>query len=221
MCGRFTITITAGLGERFGVSSADRGIKPRYNVAPSQEIPLIRDDRGRRLMFREWGLSVPWQSGRLINARAESLRERPVFRRLARDGRCLVPADGFFEWNRRGGVSVPYYFRLAGGDLFAFAGIADDTACLIVTTPANPDMAPVHDRMPAILRRNDEDRWLSADPLEQDDVREICAPLPADALVRRRVSPRVNDPRWDDPSLLEPAYGDRQQTLTGFDPRDG
>jgi len=221
MCGRFTITITAGLGERFGVSNADRGIEPRYNVAPSQEIPLIRDGVGRRLMFLEWGLPVPWQSGRLINARAESLLERPAFRRLVRDGRCLVPADGFFEWNRRGGASVPHYFRLAGGDLFAFAGIADDTACLIVTTPANPDVAPVHDRMPAILRRNDEDRWLSAGPLEQDEIREICGPLPAGALLRRRVSPRVNDPRWDDPSLLDPVSGDPQQTLTGFDPRDG
>ncbi|MGC9435145.1 MAG: SOS response-associated peptidase [Methanomicrobiales archaeon] len=221
MCGRFTITVTAGLGERFGVSGADCRIEPRYNVAPSQEIPLIRDGHERRLGFLEWGLPVSWQSGRLINARAESVLEKPIFRPLVRAGRCLVPADGFFEWDRRGGEFVPWYFRCEEGDLFAFAGLAGEDGCLIVTTPANPDVAPVHDRMPVILRREDEERWLSPGLPDREEIRELCAPLPAGALVRHRVSLRVNDPRTDDPSLLAFVPGDHQQTLTGLDPQDG
>lgn len=106
------------------------------------------------------------------------------------------------------------------GNLFAFAGLAGEDACLIVTTPANPDVAPVHDRMPVILRREDEERWLSPGLPDREEIRDLCAPLPAGTLVRHRVSPRVNDPRADDPSLLAFVPGDHQQTLTGFDPQD-
>jgi len=217
MCGRFTITIITGLCERFDLPEGDSRLMPRYNVAPGQVIPVIRDDGVRRLQYMEWGPLVRWKSGRIINARAESLVESPFFSPLIREGRCLVPADGFFEWNRRGRSSDPYYFTLRDGGLFAFAGLATDDACVIITTGANTDVAPIHDRMPAILRREDEKRWLSPKIPEEDAILEMCAPLPNGALIHRRVSARVNDPRWDDPSLLEPVKDGGQQTLSGFD----
>ena len=218
VCGRFTITVTIGLPERFGVKIIEEQIEPRYNIAPSQPVPVvIRQESGERA-FGEmvWGLVPHWAKDpsavrRSINARAESLGERPSFRVPLQRFRCLVPANGFYEWKKAGKVSEPYYIHRKDDRLFAFAGLYDswkapDGRCLrsfvIVTTGPNSLVSRYHDRMPAILREEDEELWLSPGPLPDSTVRELLAPYPAGLLEAYRVSRRVNDPAMEGSDLV-------------------
>ena len=218
VCGRFTITVTIGLPERFGVKTQEAPIEPRYNIAPSQPVPVIIQPESGERTVREmvWGLVPHWAKDlsavrRPINARADSLSERPSFREPLQRSRCLVPANGFYEWKKAGKVSEPYYIHRKDDRLVAFAGLYDTWKApdgdrirtfVIITTEANSLVSSYHDRMPAILREEDEKQWLTPDPLPDSTVRELLAPYPEELLEAYRVSRRVNDPASEGPDLV-------------------
>ena len=226
MCGRYTLTNAdpARLRARFGIEESAK-LEPeeaRYNIAPTDPVLAVRrSGSGARLPGRlRWGL-VPgrWAERRsgppLINARAESLPTQPAFAESFRERRCLIPADGFYEWRRDPGGKVPVWLSRPDGDLFAFAGIwaelpsrdksSDGDAlhsCAIVTCAPNDLVRPIHDRMPVVLRPEVEERWL--DPqADEDELLALLAPAPPDALVIREVGDYVNDVRDDGPHLIE------------------
>ncbi len=218
MCGRFTITLTIGFAERFSVINGVFPDHPRYNIAPGQPVPVIVGTReGNASVAMTWGLVPAWAkegpvARPLINARAESLLSRPAFRGPVRHQRCLVPATGFYEWTRDGKTRTPFYFKRKDGDLFAFAGLFDRWSpggpgggFAIVTTSPNGLVAPVHDRMPAILAREDEKVWLGSPALSEDTLARILGPYPAGKLEAIRVSPAVNNPSAEGESLVRPA----------------
>jgi putative SOS response-associated peptidase YedK len=210
MCGRFSLSkrelveITSFLDAV--IDDEDAALyKPRYNVAPSDTCLIVQPDRGRRKLVRAaWGLpGGPTGDKLVINARAETVAEKPMFRDALARRRCVVPADGFFEWTGSKGRRRPIWYHAPNGQLVLFAGLweprADGTpAFTIVTTEANPLVAPVHDRMPVVLQRSDLDAWLNS-PRE-----DLLRPAPESALIATPVSSRVNDVIHDDPTCLEP-----------------
>jgi putative SOS response-associated peptidase YedK len=220
VCGRFTSTSSAGtLGERFAVALPD-GYRERYNVAPGQRVAIVRSgERGREAALARWGLLPHWAKDaaiayKLINARAETLSEKPAFRSLLARHRCLVLADGFYEWRpAHDGGREPIYFRLGDSSLFAFAGLWTSRldpesgelveSCTVVTTAPNSLVAPVHDRMPVILPPSLEDDWLDPD-LSREHALSLLRPFAADAMRAAPASRRVNSVRNDDARLLLP-----------------
>lgn len=219
MCGRFTVAVSAELLlDEFGVEPPE-DFKPRYNVAPQQDVPVIgRNAEGEdRFAMLRWGLVPGWAKSprdvkSTINARAETLLDRPTFREPFLHRRCLVVADGFYEWLREGGVRQPWLFRLANGRPFAFAGLWDSWtdedgnrlfSCAIVTSRANGVVAPVHDRMPVILDRDARIEWL--DPAtDTAALQRLLAPVPDARLTGRTVSTAVNSVANDSPECVEP-----------------
>ena len=219
MCGRYTLTDPEAVFERFGVvPMADTRITPRFNVAPSQELPIVFERKGERaLAFMRWGFRPAWMkdAGKRpppINARAEGLVESPLFRNALQRGRCVIPADGFYEWAAVPGQrrKQPHYFRLKDGGLFGFAGLwtpptgDQPGTCAIVTTTPNEVAAPVHDRMPVILDPDDEALWLDRDT--QDPVAALAClrPYPAERMTVFPVATLVSSPENDGPELLQP-----------------
>ncbi len=219
MCGRFTITVTIGLPERFGASHCEGSLFPRYNIAPSQPVPVITHPFGTVRECREmtWGLipsstKDPAHSPRPINARAETLHERPSFRPLLSSRRCLIPATGFYEWVKSGKASVPYYIHRKDGGLFAFAGLWDAWKApdgffrktfTVITTRPNPLVTRYHDRMPAVLLPENEARWLDFMAPSNNEIKELLSPYPEEYLTAYRVSQAVNDPLREDASLIK------------------
>lgn len=219
MCGRYTLS-TPGpvLAERFHLSNIP-DLPPRYNVAPTQPVPVVRLAQGteRELSLLRWGLVPSWADGvsvgnRMINARAETVAEKPSFRSALRQRRCLVLADGFFEWTKAaGGKKQPWLFRLTTGGPFAFAGLWERwtkgeggplETCTVLTTEANDVVRPVHERMPVILTEGAEEMWLDPSARPEDLLR-LLVPLPAEGMAAGAVLPWVNNPRHDDPRRLE------------------
>lgn len=225
MCGRFALTTSSGeLLLHFGLEGAYQAT-PRYNVAPSQPILAVRevDASGiRELTALRWGLIPSWADdpaigNRLINARGETVAEKPAFRKAFARRRCLVPMSAFYEWKKRGAKSgEPWAFRRADGAPFAVAGLwetwtapdgSEIETCALITTSPNDVVAAVHDRMPVIVPRSDYARWL--DPTSNGaGVVGLLVPFPSGEMVAHRVSPRVGDVRHDDPDLLEPLASD-------------
>ena len=220
VCGRFTSSQRReAVAERFQVAVPE-GYSERFNLAPTQRALIVRErDEDYEAALVRWGLLPHWAkderiSYKLINARAETLLEKPAFRSLLGKYRCLVVADGFYEW-RIGpdGRKEPVHFQLADGGLFAFAGLwtsRRDNAtgetvesCTIVTTTPNELVAPVHDRMPVILPRELEDAWLDPE-LPRDHAVELLRPLSGEAMTCTLASPLVNSVRNDGPELLVP-----------------
>jgi putative SOS response-associated peptidase YedK len=208
MCSRYTATADPKtLAERFGVAPAP-GLKPRFNVAPGQDAAVVIAAPAPRMSFLRWGLLPPGAKGPRakpqINARAETLADKPFFRESFRWRRALVPADGWFEWPKRGADKAPRLFRLKGGEPFAFAGLWEAGTFALVTVEPNPLVARIHDRMPALLARGDEAEWL--DPQTRPErLRELLLPYPAERLDVRRVDGRVGSAALDEPSLLDEA----------------
>lgn len=210
MCGRFARTEDKdGLQGRFGFDDPDGVLlKPAYNIAPSQDCPVITVERDRRVLrMMRWGLVPRWAEDartgyRMINARAETVSEKASFKEPLRKTRCLVPASGFYEWKKADKkTKIPYFFRLRDGALFAFAGLwtvrhpgKDDElhSFTIITTAANELMEPVHDRMPVILHKRDEARWLDPELSDPRDLMPLLAPFPSGEMERYRVSTYVN-----------------------------
>jgi putative SOS response-associated peptidase YedK len=219
MCGRFALHSNPHvLGLQFGLAMVPK-FPPRYNVAPGTPILAVHADdrRARSALFLRWGLVPSWAKDpaighRLINARAEHIGEKPAFNQALRRRRCIIPADGFFEWQSKGGRKQPYFVRPREGELFAFAGLyeywkgAQGTVgtCCIITTAANSLMRPLHDRMPAILTPADYAHWLDPDNPDPDSLVAILQPADSARMAAYPVTLAVNDTRNDDPRLIEP-----------------
>lgn len=220
MCGRYTLTARPdAIATAFGATEVGADLRPRYNIAPGQNVAVIANRTPRRVEFFRWGLVPSWAKDpaighRMINARAETAADKPSFRSALRRRRCLVLADGFYEWKREGKHKVPYYLYRAEHAPFAFAGLweawhPDDTpplhSCTILTTEANPLVAPIHDRMPVILPPAEYDLWLTEAALDPEVVRPLLEPYPAEALRAHPVSTLVNRPTNDDPACIAPS----------------
>ncbi len=211
MCGRFTLHSRDRIKLK-GLATLNLPFEPRYNIAPSQSVLTIGDfGAGLEGRLLTWGLIPSWSSdGKgFINARAETLEERPSFSESFRLRRCLIPADGFFEWKRTGREKRPFYFQVDDEMPFAFAGIWDTwsnrgdvvTSCAIITTAANELVGELHDRMPAILLDEFHDEWL--DPTtNRDELLRILTPFPSERMRTHPVSSTVNDPANDSRDLL-------------------
>lgn len=212
MCGRFTV-LTAPRVKLKGVRDPELPFEARYNIAPTQQVLVFADlGRGLELTKLVWGL-IPARSvdGRgFINVRAETITQKASFRESFQKRRCLVPADGFFEWKRSGRAKQAFYFHLVDGSPFAFAGIWDRwlsgreliTSFAIITTAANPTLKPIHDRMPAILSPDSYDTWL--DPQSGvDSLCQLLVPFAAAKMTSYPVSSAVNYPENDNPGLLD------------------
>jgi len=234
MCGRYALyTPIEAVARLFGVDEVHvHDIAPRYNIAPTQEVPIVRrspfpaaDAAQARaappleLALARWGLVPFWAKdpaigNRMINARGETVAAKPAFRAAFRKRRCLVPADGFFEWQKTGDGKQPWYIRDAGGEPMALAGLWELwdppdggeplASCTIITTGANELMRPLHERMPVVLDEAGREAWL--DPAaESKQLEALLAPAPDGILEAWPVSRRVNSPFNEDPSLVEPA----------------
>ena len=218
MCGRYTLSTPAGrLAEEFQLDSTVE-IPPSYNIAPTQQVAaVLEDEGGRRLEMLRWGLVPSWADdpdigARMINARSETAPEKPSFRRAFRGRRCLIAADGFYEWKREDGGKQPYYFRMQDGRPFAFAGLWESwdkgggelLTCTILTTRANSVLQGIHDRMPVILPHDAYNAWLDPDA-DREELGELMIPYPGDDLETYPVSRFVNSPRNNDERCIEPA----------------
>lgn len=217
MCGRYTLASDADeLIEAFDLPALTFELLPRYNIAPTQLAPVVgQDRRGRRIGPMIWGLVPGWvdePGAGFINARSETVRDKPSFREAYERRRCLVPADGFYEWKREGGSKIPFWFHPTRGGLIAFAGIWETWkragapprhTFAILTTDASEDVHDVHDRMPVIIAPRDRPTWLER-PSSDAALSPLLAPAPPGTLGARRVSTRVNRVTPDDPALIEP-----------------
>lgn len=219
MCGRFALTIVHGFFARFAVMEYAIELFPRYNIAPTQDVPIVVRESPNRAVMMRWGLIPFWAKdpkigNRLINATAETLATKPAFRVSLKRKRCLVPATGFYEWKRTDEGKEPYYVRLKDGSYFTFAGLYDrwidpktgkeTPSFTIVTTVPNGLMETIHNRMPVMLREDDESEWLSNEPLPEDDLKRLFKPFPARSMEAYRVSTDVNSPANESPRLVEP-----------------
>lgn len=220
MCGRYTLHTPLEIIEQiFQLVKNNISVAPSYNIAPSQEIVIVvRETVGNRLKNCRWGFLPPWLKGSarehmMINARAETVAEKPGFREAFRTQRCLVVADGFFEWRKEGKTRKPVYVRLRGGEPFGFAGLygswtspEGERLCTstIITTDANDLLKPVHDRMPVITPRAAHDLWLDPAAQDQERLLAMLKPFPSGELVLFDVSPRVNSPSNNSPENIVP-----------------
>jgi len=227
MCGRFTLrTPTGVLVEQFRLESAP-DLSPRYNIAPTQDVAVVRNQRGdsageptRELVMLHWGLVPSWskdpkQGARMINARGETVAEKPAFRAAFRRRRCLVPADGYYEWKKTGGKQKqPYLIHREDDEPFAFAGLwerwsKDENeppleSCTIITSASAGVTSDLHDRMPVILDEADYDLWLDVEFEDYDRLKELLEPHQVEAIVAEPVSTHVNNVRNEDPQCVEP-----------------
>lgn len=217
MCGRYAFsTPPAEVVAHFGLSEcADFG--PRYNIPPGTDIPVIRlSPEGKRVLhLLRWGLVPHWSrdpsiGARLNNARAEGVHEKPSFRDAFRRRRCLIPADGFYEWHTEGRVKQPWYFSLRSGRPLAMGGLWESwrgpdgeilRTCAVITTAPNEVMAPVHDRMPVIIPPEYWQDWLAAPP---EEVEALLAPISGEVMQAWKVDRRMSRTSEDDPGLVVP-----------------
>lgn len=230
MCGRYSLTkVDRALLERFDLFDLPEVI-PRYNVAPTQLAPIVRRKRdadARELVMARFGLVPSWSpdlsgGAKMINARSETVMEKPPFRDAFQQRRCLVPADGFFEWEKRGKERVPHWFHLRDASVFAFAGLWERwydedknriESFTILTTKPNALVQPLHDRMPVILRPEDYALWLDPTITAPPALEPLFEPFPAEEMLDKVVSRRVNKPDSDGPEVLEPDEGPKQGSL--------
>jgi putative SOS response-associated peptidase YedK len=209
-------TKAEAFAERFSAALPVEAVTPTYNAAPSQAQLVIRNDTPQMISRAAWGFIPEWAAGRadvksLINARAETVAEKPFFRDAFKKKRCLVLADGFYEWRRTKDGKVPYRIALKSEEPFAFAGIWSSVAGVdgkpqitfaIITTDANELVAQIHNRMPVILRPEDEANWLAKElPIEAAE--ELLVPYPAHLLTAYAVSPKVNSPAYNVPEAMQ------------------
>ena len=221
MCGRFTLhTPESHIREAFNLEHTEPlGLIPRYNIAPSQDIPIIRDtETSREMVIAQWGLIPSWSKEpktkySTINARIESVAEKPTYRTPFKRRRCLIPADGFYEWKVVNGHKIPHHIRMKDGKVFAFAGLWDRwesdgeslDSCTIIVMPANAVMKPIHERMPAIIAPAHYDYWLDSRITEKQEIMQYLNSAPSSQLTAYPVSTWVNVPKHNDERCIQPA----------------
>ena len=222
MCGRFSLNIPARqIAELFNTMNFQEA-PPRFNIAPTQDVLTVYRERtqsGPWLGMFRWGLIPRWAkdakiAARLINARSETLAEKPSFRAAFKARRCLIPASGFYEWKKLGSRKQPYFIGLADRKPFAFAGLWESwlapegeeiRTCTILTTRANTLIADIHDRMPVILAADRHERWLAPQPLAAAETAGLFEPFPADEMLAYPVSALVNRVANDEPACADPS----------------
>jgi len=221
MCGRFSLTDIGSIFSRFGViisKDINKKITPHYNIAPTQKIPVIYQDNNQenRIEFMKWGLVPYWAKDpkigyKMINARAETLTQKPSFKHLLKSKRCLVPSSGFYEWKRIDKRKVPYYIGIKNSKIFSFAGLYDNwkdsvgnelKTFTIITTNSNNTLKPIHNRMPVILEQEFEEDWLDVKTHDFDSLKQMLKPYPDDKMIAYAVSTEVNNPSNDNPELI-------------------
>ncbi len=219
MCGRFSLRrLPEAWQDTLGLGSVS-GLKPRYNIAPGQPVLAVAHDEEENrnlLRYFDWGLLPSWQADdrhRPINARAETAHLKPYFRAAMRHRRCLVPADGFYEWSGRGPGRRPYYFQMSDAEPFAFAGLWEhwegpqgehrDTLAILTTTP-NDLVSPLHHRMPVILDQHNFQRWIDPALQSAAEVQDLLHPQPAERMQVMAVTPYVNNPLNEGPTCVQP-----------------
>nr|BBH89530.1 DUF159 family protein [Thermosporothrix sp. COM3] len=218
MCGRFTLTRDANAIARAFQATVPASFQnsARFNIAPTQNIVTVMQNGERHLDMLRWGLVPSWAKdlsigSRMINARAETLAEKPSFKRLLGHKRCLIVADGFYEWKKEAKTKTPMYITLKDQDIFAFAGLWDAwknpdgeiiRTCTIITTDANEFMNPIHNRMPAILTPEERDIWLDPTIHEAGPLLSLLKPYASDEMAAHPVSRQVNNPAYDSPELI-------------------
>ena len=217
MCGRYTLIADLGdLAQRFEFDGSDFSYDPGYNIAPTESVLTVRNLDGREAAFMKWGLIPFWAKdtkigSRMINARAETVAEKPAFRNALKRRRCLVLADGYYEWQKTPVGKRPYRIILKSGEPFAFAGLWETwrdpqgivvPSCTIITTAANDFLAPIHDRMPVILPREREGLWLEPRLEDAASLTGILAPYPDEGMDAYEVSTMVNYARNDGPDVI-------------------
>lgn len=221
MCGRFTLRTSAKkVAKAFDVAEVPE-LFPRFNIAPTQPVAVVRrwaTRPGRELAPLRWGLIPSWAEdakagARMINARSETAATLPAFRNAFRQRRCLIVADGFYEWQKVSGKKQPYFIHLKNHEPFAFAGLWESwrrpdkqhiESCTILTTEANDLVRFLHDRMPVILRPQDYERWLDPEQEKVEELRPLLQPLPSEEMSAEAVSSLVNNARNEDPKCIEP-----------------
>lgn len=223
MCGRYTLKAPSeSLAEMLpGLEITDE-ISPRYNIAPTQEVAVVPNNGENRMEYFRWGLIPSWAKdpkigNRMINARSETLAEKPSFRTAYKRRRCLVLADGYYEWRREEerGPKTPYYIRMESEKPFAFAGLweswrqagedASLQSCTIITCPPNEKLERIHDRMPVILEEEEYDLWLNPEEQAPAELNHLLKPYPAEEMTAYPVSRLVNQPKNDSPECILPA----------------
>lgn len=220
MCGRFTSLLTPEL--LLVVFNIDHSpvLGPRYNIAPTQQVLVVRNDfSGKKQdVVMRWGLIPSWSmndaaSARMINARSETVHEKPAFRQAIKARRCIIPASGFYEWERHNTIKIPHYITMKDGSPFSFAGIWETwlspdnkqiESVAILTTWANSFMEPIHDRMPVILHGVEHDLWLDRSVNDPRELQRIYQPYPSELLQEWVVGRQVNSPRNEGPDLIRP-----------------
>jgi putative SOS response-associated peptidase YedK len=218
MCGRFTLTLEVpALQQELGIKEVPADWQPRYNIAPTQPIPVVIDSEARKIEMLRWGLIPYWAKdaaigNKLINARAETISEKPAFRSAFERRRCLVVANGFYEWKKQGkGPAIPYFYYREGGKPFAFAGLWENwvnpegekvRSCTIITCESNELVRPVHPRMPVVLTGDDLWKWMDGE--SKAELLAVLAPYEKGDLRVHQVATTVNRPDPEGPELIEP-----------------
>lgn len=220
MCGRYSLTRRQQeISERFGLEQLLDEFKPRFNISPTQNVPVIVQEEEQKIITPyRWGLIPSWvkdlkTARQIINSRSETILEKPFFKRLVTKKRCLIPADGFYEWKQGANPKqkIPMWIHLVDKSLFAFAGIYDEwkseeknfRSYSIITCAANDVVAPVHDRMPVILPRELEDKWLDPEFKDPDEIVKMLVPYPNELVTMYQVSSDVNSAKTDQPHMTD------------------
>jgi putative SOS response-associated peptidase YedK len=218
MCGRFAQrNDPKRLAREFKVAEMPN-IEARYNIAPTQNILIIRQvESDREAAMLKWGLIPSWAKdisigAKLINARSETVADKPSFREAFKKRRCIIPADGFYEWQRREGKKQPFFFQMRDERPFGFAGLWEGwqgvggeaiESCTILTTEANEVLQPIHDRMPVILHSDDYELWLDEDVRKREMLKDLLRPYPAEEMISHPVSIAINSPSNQGAKLIE------------------
>ena len=219
MCGRFVLTATPEvIQQQFDLDTSPKGVQARYNIAPTQPVGVITNDNPGEMDYFNWGLIPSWSKdpsigSRMINARGETVHEKPSFRSAFKRRRCLIPANGFYEWSGKPKQKKPYFVHLSDQELFAFAGLWEVwhgpegeiiKSCTIITTEPNELVKPLHNRMAVILEKGDYDLWLSPDELPAEALRPLIRGYDADKMDVYEVSKVVNNARNETPECIIP-----------------
>jgi putative SOS response-associated peptidase YedK len=217
MCGRFArcspVTVVA---DEFNIKKSAIEIAPSYNIAPTQDILIVKNEGNKQLIVSNWGFIPDWAKDRsiwhkMINARAETVASKPAFKDAFKKHRCLVIASGFYEWKKIENKKIPFYIHLRTGRPFGIAGLYSYwtssikekiCTCTIITTQANELLEPFHDRMPAIIPKEKEDLWLDPDVADMDMLLDLLRPYPSQGMDIHQVSPKVNIPKYNAPEAI-------------------